>query len=137
MLVGVRASALLQLTNFNNQQKMYEIVIINGKDYPVRFGMNSLRNFTKATGRSLQDLDKLGEGISLDDACQLILAGLKDGARVSGNECSLSVDEVADLLDEDFSALNKVLEIFSNQFSAKFETEGNVKATKEVAKTKK
>ena len=54
---------------------MYEIVIINGKDYPVRFGMNSLRNFTKATGRSLQDLDKLGEGMSLDDACQLILAG--------------------------------------------------------------
>ena len=39
---------------------MYEIVVINEKDYPVRFGMNSLRNFTKATGRSLQDLDKLG-----------------------------------------------------------------------------
>jgi hypothetical protein len=116
---------------------MYEIVIINGKDYPVRFGMNSLRNFTKATNRSLQDLDKLGEGMSLDDACQLILAGLKDGARVSGVECSLNVDDVADLLDEDFNALNNVLEIFSNQFTAKFESEGNDQATKKVAKTKK
>ena len=116
---------------------MYEIVIINGKDYPVRFGMNSLRNFTKATGRSLQDLDKLGEGMSLDDACQLILAGLQDGARVSGKECSLNVDGVADLLDDDFDALNKVLEVFSTQLSAKFEDEGNVKATKKVAKTKK
>jgi len=105
---------------------MYEVVIINGKDYPVRFGMNSLR---------LADLDKLGEGISLDDACYLILNGIKDGSRVSGQECSLSVDDVADMLDEDFDALNKVLEIFSSQFSAKFETEGNDKATKKkVAK---
>ena len=116
---------------------MYEIVIINGKDYPVRFGMNSLRMFCKDTGRSLADLDKLGEGMSLDDACYLILNGIKDGSRVSGQECSLNVDDVADLLDEDFDALNKVLEIFSNQFSAKFETEGNDKATKKVAKKRK
>ena len=116
---------------------MYEIVIINGKDYPVRFGMNSLRNFTKATGRSLKDLDKIGDGMSLDDACQLILAGLKDGSRVSGKECSLNVDDVADMLDDDFEALNKVLEIFASQFSAKFETEGNEKATKKVANKKK
>ena len=43
--------------------------------------------------------------MSLDDACQLVLAGLKDGARVSGKECSLNVDDVADLLDDDFDAL--------------------------------
>ena len=116
---------------------MYEVVIINGKDYPVRFGMNSLRMFCKDTGRSLADLDKLGEGISLDDACYLILNGIKDGSRVSGQECSLTVDDVADMLDDDFEALNKVLEIFSTQFSAKFETEGNDKATKKVAKKKK
>ena len=112
---------------------MYEVVIINGKDYPVRFGMNSLRLFCKDTNRSLADLDKL----SLDDACYLILNGIKDGSRVSGQECSLNVDDVADMLDEDFEALNKVLEIFTSQFSAKFETEGNDKATKKVAKKKK
>ena len=116
---------------------MYEVVIINGKDYPVRFGMNALRMFCKDTGRSLADLDKLGKEISLDDACYLILNGIRDGSRVSGQECSLNVDDVADLLDEDFEALNKVLEIFSSQFSAKFETEGNDKATKKVAKAKK
>ena len=115
---------------------MYEIVVINKNDYPVRFGMNSLRNYTKATNRSLQDLDKLGDGMSLDDACQLVLAGLKDGARVSGKECSLNVDDVADLLDDDFDALNRVLEVFANQFSAKFGTEGNEKAPK-GAKQKK
>ena len=116
---------------------MFEIVIINGKDYPVRFGMNSLRMFCKDTGRSLADLDKLGKEISLDDACYLILNGIRDGSRVSGQECSLNVYDVADLLDEDFEALNKVLNVFSNQFNAKFETEGNDKATKKVAKAKK
>ena len=136
MLVGDCATARLPTSNIN-QQNMYEVVLINGKDYPVRFGMNSLRMFCKDTGRSLADLDKLGEGMSLDDACYLILNGIKDGSRVSGQECSLNVDDVADLLDEDFEALNKVLEIFSSQFSAKFETEGNDKATKKVAKKKK
>jgi len=52
---------------------MYEIVLINGKDYPVRFGMNALRMFCKDTDRALSDLDKLGESMSLDDACFLIL----------------------------------------------------------------
>ena len=113
---------------------MYEIVIINKKDYPVRFGMNALRLFCKDTGRTLQDLDKLGDNMSLDDACFLILNGIKDGSRVSGQECSLNVDDVADLLDDDFEALNKVLEVFSNQFTAKLGNEGNQKAPKKGAK---
>ena len=54
------------------------------------------------------------------------------------NICYIKAERtMADLLDEDFEALNKVLEIFSNQFSAKFEGEGNDKATKKVAKKKK
>tara|TARA_R110002126_G_scaffold50129_1_gene138522 strand:+ start:377 stop:754 length:378 start_codon:yes stop_codon:yes gene_type:complete len=117
--------------------KMYEIVLINGKDYPVRFGMNALRMFCKDTDRALSDLDKLGESMSLDDACYLILNGIKDGSRVSGQECSLTVESVADLLDEDFDALNKVLEVFSTQFSAKLGNEGNVKAAKKRKAAKK
>ena len=116
---------------------MYEIVLINGKDYPVRFGMNALRMFCKDTDRALSDLDKLGDSMSLDDACYLILNGIKDGSRVSGQECSLTVESVADLLDEDFDALNKVLEVFSTQFSAKLGNEGNVKAAKKRKAAKK
>ena len=59
MLVGDWATARPPTSNIN-QQNMYEVVLINGKDYPVRFGMNSLRMFCKDTGRSLADLDKLG-----------------------------------------------------------------------------
>ena len=55
---------------------------------------------------------------------------------MSGQECSLNVDDVADLLDEDFEALNKVLEIFSNQFSAKFETRGKRQSHEESGEEK-
>ena len=117
---------------------MYEVVIINGKDYSVRFGINSLRMFCKDTGRSLSDLDSLGDGMSLDDACYLILNGIKDGSRVSGQECSLTIDDVADLLDEDFDAMNKVLNVFTEQFSSKFSDEKKPKgAVKKLPKAKK
>jgi hypothetical protein len=125
------------MKTIKNDKKMYEIVLINEKDYPVRFGMNALRMFCKDTDRALSDLDKLGESMSLDDACYLILNGIKDGSRVSGQECSLTVESVADLLDEDFDALNKVLEVFSTQFSAKLGNEGNVKAAKKRKAAKK
>jgi len=125
------------MKTIKNDKKMYEIILINGKDYPVRFGMNALRMFCKDTDRALSDLDKLGESMSLDDACYLILNGIKDGSRVSGQECSLTVESVADLLDEDFDALNKVLEVFSTQFSAKLGNEGNVKAAKKRKAAKK
>ena len=116
---------------------MFEIVIINGTDYPVRFGMNALRLFCKETNRKLTDLDKLGQDLSLDDACFLIKAGLTDGARKAGKEFSLSVDDIADILDEDFDALQKVLDVFSEQFSAKeSEKVGNEKGSKEKAPKK-
>jgi len=117
---------------------LYEFLIINGNDYPVRFGMNSLRMFCKDTGRSLGDLDSLGDGMSLDDACFFILNGIKDGSRVSGQECSLTIDEVADLLDEDFDAMNRVLNVFTEQFSSKFSNEKKPKgAVKKLPKKKK
>ena len=59
---------------------MYEVVILNGKDYSIRFGMNALRMYCKQTNKSLNDLEKLGQDMGLDDACQLILAGLTDGS---------------------------------------------------------
>ena len=116
---------------------MYEVVILNGKDYPIRFGMNALRIYCKRTNTSLQDLDKLGEGISLDDACQLILSGLQDGARVAGKDFDLTVESIADILDEDFEALQKCFDVFGEQFSAKFKEEGNEKEEKKTPQNKK
>ena len=116
---------------------MFEVVILNGNDYPIRFGMNALRIYCKRTNTSLQELDKLGQDISLDDACQLILAGLQDGARVAGKDFTLTVADIADILDEDFDSLQKCFDVFSEQFSAKFKDEGNAKKVKKTPRDKK
>ena len=116
---------------------MFEVVILNKKDYPIRFGMNALRIYCKQTNKSLTDLEKLGQDMSLDDACQLILAGLRDGARVAGKDFSLNVEDMADILDDDFEALQKCLNVFSEQFSAKYNKEGNDKREKKTSKKNK
>ena len=116
---------------------MFEVVILNKKDYSIRFGMNALRMYCKQTNKSLADLEKLGNDMSLDDACQLILAGLRDGARVAGKDFDLSVEDIADILDDDFEALQKCLNVFSEQFSAKYNTEGNEKREKKTPQKKK
>ena len=116
---------------------MFEVVILNGKDYSIRYGMNALRMYCKQTNKSLTDLEKLGQDMSLDDACQLILAGLRDGARVAGKDFSLSVEDMADILDEDFDALQKCLNVFSEQFTAKYNKEVNEKREKKTSKKNK
>lgn len=115
---------------------MYEVVILNGKDYPVRFGFNALRIFTEQTNKSIADLENLGGEISLSDAIYLVWAGIKDGARKSGRTelRDLSVEDVADLIDEDMETLQKVLDVFSKQFTAKTETEGKAKGAKKAPK---
>ena len=61
-----------------------------------------------------------------------------DACRVSGKECSLSIDDVADLLDEDFDAMNRVLNVFTEQFSSKFSDEKKPKgAVKKLPSKKK
>ena len=116
---------------------MFEVVILNKKDFPIRFGMNALRIYCKKTNTSLQDLDKLGQDISLDNACQLILAGLQDGARVAGKDFDLTVEDIADILDDDMEALQKCFDVFADQFAAKFEQKGNEKEEKKTPQKKK
>lgn len=113
---------------------MYEIVLINGKDYPVRFGFNALRIFTEKTNKTLADLERIGEDISLNDAIYLIWSGIIDGARKSGRVDlkDLSVEDVADFIDEDMDTLQKVLDVFSKQFTAKTSNEGKSKGVKKA-----
>jgi hypothetical protein len=46
-------------------------------------------------------------------------AGLKDGHRAEKVTFVLGIDEVADLLDDDQTALQKCIEIFTRAFAAK------------------
>jgi hypothetical protein len=96
---------------------MQEHIEIAGKTYPVKYGFNALRIFTSLSGVKLQDMGQLSTEINLEQAIFLMYAGLKDGARAEKINFTLSVDDVADLLDQDQEALNKCMEVFARAFA--------------------
>ena len=95
---------------------MTKQVTINGKGYPVSFGFAALMTFTDQTGLTLDELNTLGEQITLSTAVALMWAGLKDGARKEKLDFLLTLEDVADLIDEDGDALGNVLEVFASSF---------------------
>tara|TARA_R100000773_G_scaffold42810_1_gene40447 strand:+ start:945 stop:1301 length:357 start_codon:yes stop_codon:yes gene_type:complete len=90
----------------------YEILVIDGKDYPVRFGFNALREYSRITGATMQDLNKLANGqTTFNDAFALIYCGMKDGARKAKKEFKYSIADVTDLFDGNMDAIEEAFEI--------------------------
>lgn len=96
---------------------------VNGKEYPVKYGFNALRLFSNQTGISLDQLSQLQDSMSIDYAIALIWAGLKDGARVEKIEFDMTMDDVADLLDEDQSIIEQCVAYFVESFVKPGDTE--------------
>lgn len=100
---------------------MVEYIETNNKRFPVRFGFNALREFSRVTGMPLAMLSSLQNDITLDQAITLVWCGFKDGARKDKMPFKMVVDDVADLLDEDNTILEKAFEIFGRQFNTEEE----------------
>ena len=114
----------------------YEIIEIANKKFPIFFRFNGLRKFCALTGTSLNKLMSLGQDITLDEALKLILVGIQEGCRKSGQDISLSIDELGDLLDEDMEGLTRALEVFGDQMgqNIKQPSEGKKKIKAKKAK---
>lgn len=84
--------------------------------YPVKYGFNALRVFCNASGIELQDIEKIATSMSLDHAINLVWAGLKDGARVEKQEFDLTIEDVADMMDEDNTLITQCMELFISSF---------------------
>tara|TARA_R110000787_G_scaffold87489_3_gene186378 strand:+ start:3747 stop:4091 length:345 start_codon:yes stop_codon:yes gene_type:complete len=94
---------------------MYEYVKMDGKSYPVKFGFNALRHFSRMTGTSINDMERIGQDMTFDTALSLIFCGLKDGARASKEDFILTMDDLGDILDNDMSGIEKCMELFASQ----------------------
>jgi len=114
----------------------YEIIKIASKSYPVFFGFNGLRKYCGKTGTSLNKLMNLGQDMTLDQALQLVLIGIEEGCRKSGQEFNLTIDELGDMLDTDMTGLTTALEIFGKQMGHNMQTPGTSKK-KKANKSKK
>ena len=84
----------------------YTFIEINKEKLPIKFGFNALRKYSSKTNTSLQDLDKLGVDMTLDGALNLIYCGIEDGHRAAKQEFKLTIDDLADLIDNDLDANN-------------------------------
>lgn len=80
--------------------------------------MNALREFSKMTGTTLNELEQLGDNMTLDAAITLMYCGFKDGARKEKMPFRYSVDDVADWIDDDEQLIEKAFDIFADQFGS-------------------
>ena len=112
----------------------YELVKIADTTYPIYFGFNGLRKFCAVTGTSLQKLMNLGKDMTLDEALQLVLVGIEEGCRKSGKECTLTIDELGDMLDSDMTGLTRALEVFGEQMGHNIKQPAKKKAKSKADK---
>lgn len=97
----------------------YKKAVINGKEYPVSFGMNALALFSREAGLSLKQIGNLDEHLDLYNTMILVWCGLSDGfrkARKAGDvrgDFALSIEDVGDLLDTDPNALDNFMKAFN------------------------
>ena len=105
----------------------YTFVKLGDEKYPIKFGFNALRKYSSKTNTSLQDLDKLGVNMTLDNALTLIYCGIEDGYRAAKQECKLSIDDLADLIDNDYDSIAKAMEILAEQMGGNTEKKQKAK----------
>lgn len=112
----------------------YEIVEIANKKFPIFFGFNGLRKYCGKTGTSLNKLMTLGQDMTLDQALQLVLVGIEEGCRKSGQDFNLTIDELGDMLDIDMEGLSRALEIFGEQMGQNVDNPTKKKVTQKKKK---
>jgi len=128
---------------------MIDYIELGGTRRPVKFGLNTLRIFTKQFKISLEKLGNLGE-MTFDVLLELLFAGHKGGCVHEGLKLELTIDQFCDALDEKYKVeeevitevdgkevknkvtvtktkLDEMLNIFADQFGGG-ESEGNQEA---------
>lgn len=98
---------------------MFEYIDINGKKMPIKFGFNALRHFSRRTGTTINDMERLGTNMNFDHAICLIHCGLMDGARVAKEKFVFTEEDLADALDSDMDIIERAMTVFTDQLSQK------------------
>ena len=108
----------------------YTFVELGGKKYPIKFGFNALRKYSMNTGTTLNELNKLGADMNLNDALILIHCGIEDGYRAAKQKCELSVDNLADLMDGDMEGITRCMEVLTQMMGGDNEKKPTPKKAK-------
>ncbi|MFL5731464.1 MAG: hypothetical protein ACJ75J_18385 [Cytophagaceae bacterium] len=102
----------------------------DGNSYPVAFGMMALSELCEIEKISLGELNSLSQNMRMSFAITLVYLGLKHGTRKARKEdskipaFSKSMEDCADLIDEDLEFLPKVMEVFADSMAFSKKNEG-------------
>jgi len=109
-------------------------VEINGKKYPVKFGLSSVKKFALKKGlKTLPEfekwLEKLNDGSfeGVEGIGDLLFIGIERGCAKHGVDCDIDADDIIDLTMEDSEAFNQIMEIFQVSISVEGDPSKNLK----------
>lgn len=97
---------------------MLQQITIDGKQFPINFGIRTMAATADAMGITLDSLVKKSalQDVSAGSLFRVVIAvaavALTEGARKSGQPHRYTEDDVADLLDKDMSAFPTLLGMF-------------------------
>lgn len=104
-----------------------QTVKINGKQYPVKIGLNAMRTYCLSKKIELNDLIVKLRGLKLNNMkladldliSEIILAGIADGLRKENKdpEHGLKIDDIIDMMEENPEELLGVFENIANSIS--------------------
>ncbi|MBT4837922.1 MAG: hypothetical protein HON94_11315 [Methylococcales bacterium] len=93
-------------------------VIINGKKYPVKFGLSRIKSFALSKNlKTIEQFDKwvakLSDGSfeSIQNMGELLLTGIQRGCQKSDIDCDVDVDDVIDMAFENADEFGKLTTI--------------------------
>lgn len=91
---------------------MTDIITIKGKDYPVRISHKAIKAWRIKTNRKIETL-----GQEPGDMELLLLEGLRVGAKLEKQTCTIDIEDIDDWLDEDMVGnMEKITEALSRSF---------------------
>jgi len=90
------------------------VITIGGKNRPVRFGINALAEFNKATGTNFEWIFKIAQNplsVDFDQLRWLVFVGLKNGAAENNQAIDFTITDVGHWLDKDFKTFPEFVKI--------------------------
>ncbi len=101
-------------------------ITINGKKLPFRLSYRALKGALRTTGLTMQGL----ENLDLEHIGKFAVEAINAGYQFEKKDTTVTLEQVEDLLDEDFSGLSAISEAIGAEMEA-------INAPKEEGETEK
>jgi hypothetical protein len=100
----------------------------DGEERPIRFGFLALKKFGNKTGHNTLSTFAQLDQVKLEHLPYLLFYGFEAGAKRDGIEFDVKPKDVEDWIDDDFSLIEKAMEVLTSDLGVA--DEGNAETVK-------